>query len=188
MLKHYNVHGENATLTPNPSPASGRGERSESLRDYVKHLAALLLALSSAAAQGAPQKIEAFDAQSWQRLQQELPRPAAVVFSTTDCTHCPAAIAAVAEQLKKSKEQTALVVVVMDGDQHPGLLQDPHYRQASRLFVFKGRSAPLQYAVNPKWRGITPYVALLPQAGAVKLVLGEPSAQEFGNWLSAGGK
>lgn len=154
---------------------------------HCNYLAALLLALS-AAVQAAPQKIEAFDAQSWQRFQSELPRPSAVVFSSTDCTHCPTTIASIAQQLKQRKSPIPLIVVVMDGDQQPGLLQDPHYRPASRLFVFKGQSAALQYAVNPKWRGITPYVGLLPQAGDVKLVLGNPSAQDIGNWLAAGYK
>lgn len=154
---------------------------------HCNYLAALLLALS-AAVQAAPQKIEAFDAQSWQRFQSELPRPSAVVFSSTDCTHCPTTIASIAQQLKQRKSPIPLIVVVMDGDQQPGLLQDPHYRPASRLFVFRGQSAALQYAVNPKWRGITPYVGLLPQAGDVKLVLGNPSAQDIGNWLAAGNK
>ena len=154
----------------------------------ARSAAALLLALSVAAVQAAPQKIEAFDAQSWQRFQSTLPRPSAVVFSTTDCTHCPATIASMAEQLKKRKSQVPLIVVVMDGDEHPELLTDPHYRQASRLFVFAGQTAALQYAVNPKWRGITPYVALLPQAGDVKLVLGNPSAQDIESWLTAGKK
>ena len=151
-----------------------------------KYLTSCLLVLSAAAVQAAPQKIEAFDAQSWQRLQSTLPRPSVVVFSSTDCTHCPVTIASIAEQLKQRKTQLPLIVVVMDGDEQPGLLQDPHYRQASRLFVFKGQSAALQYTINPKWRGITPYVALLPQAGDVRLVLGQPSAQDIDGWLKAG--
>ena len=151
-----------------------------------KYLTSCLLVLSAAAVQAAPQKIEAFDAQSWQRLQSTLPRPSAVVFSSTDCTHCPLTIASIAEQLKQRKMQLPLIVVVMDGDEQSGLLQDPHYRQASRLFVFRGQSAALQYTINPKWRGITPYVALLPQAGDVRLVLGQPSAQDIDGWLKAG--
>ncbi|MEO8600018.1 MAG: hypothetical protein ABI656_09335 [bacterium] len=149
---------------------------------------AVLLALGATmtSVQAAPKKIEQFDAQSWQRLQKELPRPSAIVFSTTDCTHCPAAIAAVAQQLKENKKRIPLIVVVMDGDGHPALLQDAHYRQASRLFVFKGQTAALQYAVNPKWRGITPYMALLPKDGAATLITGTPSQQEFQLWLSGG--
>ncbi|HJV51554.1 MAG TPA: hypothetical protein VJ652_08850 [Noviherbaspirillum sp.] len=155
---------------------------------HCNHLAALLLALSAATVQAAPQKIETFDAQSWQRFQGTLPRPSAVVFSTTDCTHCPTTIASLAQQLKQRNMHIPLIVVVMDGDQQPDLLQDPHYRPASRLFVFKGQTAALQYAVNPKWRGITPYVGLLPQAGDVKLVLGTPSAPDIESWLTAGNK
>ena len=155
-------------------------------KTYARSAAALLLALSAVAVQAAPHTIETFDAQTWQRFQSELPRPSAIVFSTTDCTHCPAAIAAVAQQLKKRKPRIPLVVVVMDGAEHPGLLHDAHYRQASRLFVFEGQSAALQYAVNPKWRGITPYVALLPKSGAATLITGSPSQQEFARWLGEG--
>ena len=152
---------------------------------------AMLLAASVATAVpalAAAKHIENFDAQTWQRLQQDLPRPSAVVFSTTDCSHCPAIIAALGQQLKNRQPQVPLVVVVMDGDDQPGLLQEPHYLPANRLFVFQGQIAALQYGINPNWRGITPYVALLPKAGAVKLVLGKPSAQELDNWLAAGNK
>lgn len=131
----------------------------------------------------AASKIETFDSHTWQRLQKELPRPAAVIFSTTDCSHCPTIIAAMAEHLKARKPQVPLIVVVMDGDGLADLLQEPHYQPASRLFVFKGQTAALQYGVNPSWRGITPYVALLPRAGETKQVLGKPSALEMENWL-----
>jgi hypothetical protein len=153
--------------------------------------AALLLLASTvinAPALAAAKQIENFDAHSWQRLQKDLPRPSAVVFSSTDCSHCPAIIAALGEQLKNRKPQVLLVVVVMDGEDQPGLLQEPHYSPASRLFVFKGQSAALQYSINPNWRGITPYVALLPKNGEAKLVLGKPSAAELENWLSSGQK
>lgn len=152
---------------------------------HSKTMAAMLLTLCAASVQAAPDKIENFDAQSWQRFQSELPRPSAVLFSTTDCTHCPAAIAAIAQQLKLHKPQIPLVVVVMDGADHPDLLHDPHYREASRLFVFRGQSAALQFAVNPKWRGITPYVALLPKVGTATLITGSPSQQQFDSWLTA---
>ncbi|AZP12524.1 hypothetical protein [Undibacterium parvum] len=156
-----------------------------------KFCAALLLLASTvinAPALAAAKQIENFDAHSWHRFQKDLPRPAAVVFSTTDCSHCPAIIAALGEQLKNRKPQVPLVVVVMDGEDQPGLLQEPHYSPASRLFVFKGQSAALQYSINPSWRGITPYVALLPKNGETKLVLGKPSAAELESWLSSGQK
>jgi hypothetical protein len=113
-----------------------------------------------------------------------LPRPAAVIFSTTDCSHCPAIIASMAEQLKTRKPHVPLIVVVMDGEGQTDLLQEPHYQPANRLFVFKGQTAALQYGVNPSWRGITPYVALLPRGGEMKLVMGKPSTLEMQNWLT----
>lgn len=150
-----------------------------------KYACALALTLTSIQVPAAARKIENFDGRTWPRMQKELPRPAAVIFSTTDCGHCPAIIAAMAEQIKNHKPQIPLIVVVMDGDGQADLLQEPHYQAASRLFVFKGQTAALQYGINPSWRGITPYVALLPKAGAVKLVLGKPSEQELDNWLAA---
>ena len=77
-----------------------------------------------------------------------------------------------------------LVVVVMDGEGQDDLLQEPHYQNASRLFIFHGQTAALQYGINPNWRGITPYVALLPRVGETKLVLGKPSDPEIKRWLA----
>lgn len=160
------------------------------LKSFNFYAALLLLAstVSSAPALAAAKQIENFDAHSWQRFQQDLARPAAVVFSTTDCSHCPAIIAALGEQLNKRNPQVPLIVVVMDGAEQPDLLQEPHYKPASRLFVFQGLSAALQYSVTPNWRGITPYVALLPKNGEVKLVMGKPSAAELESWLNSASK
>ena len=154
-----------------------------SYHQLSKYACALALALTSIQVPAAARKMENFDGRTWQRLQKELPRPAAVVFSTTDCGHCPAIIAALAERIKSHKPQIPLVVVVMDGAGQDGLLQEPHYQPASRLFVFHGQTAALQYGINPSWRGITPYVALLPRAGEMKLILGKPSAPELEYWL-----
>ncbi len=142
----------------------------------------ILLTCATIQAQAAA-KIETFDSHTWSRMQKELPRPAAVIFSTTDCSHCPAIIAAMAEQLTARKPQVPLIVVVMDGDGQSNLLQEPHYQPANRLFIFKGQTAALQYSVNPNWRGVTPYVALLPHVGEMKLVLGKPSEEEMETWL-----
>lgn len=151
-----------------------------------KLASALLLTCAMATAQAAD-KIESFDSHSWERLQKELPRPAAVIFSSTDCSHCPSTISAMAEKIKNRQPQIPLIVVVMDGEDQPGLLHEPHYQAASRLFAFKGQSAPLQYTINPNWRGVTPYVALLGRSGAVKFVMGKPSEQDLLDWLATSG-
>ncbi|MBV6324514.1 hypothetical protein [Duganella violaceipulchra] len=159
------------------------------LRNRSAWLAAALLTLPQAGVAHAAARIESFDTGSWQRLQKDLPRPSVVVFSTTDCGHCPGTIAALAAQLQQQAPQqpkVPLVVVVMDGDGQPELLQEPHYRAADRLFVFRGQGTALQYSVHPGWRGMTPYVALLPHEGAVELVLGRPSAQALERWLQPG--
>ena len=148
-----------------------------------KFLSALLLAMTSLHTLAAATKIEDFGTQTWQLMQKDLPRPAAVVFSTTDCGHCPAIIAALAEQLKTRKPHVPLVVVVMDGNGQTGLLQESHYLPASRLFIFKGQTAALQYGINANWRGITPYVALLPHKGKIQMIMGKPSSEAIKYWL-----
>ena len=69
--------------------------------NWPARLATALLALAQAGAAHAAGRIESFDTGSWQRLQQDLPRPAVVVFSSTDCGHCPGTIAALAAQLQQ---------------------------------------------------------------------------------------
>jgi hypothetical protein len=154
---------------------------------HCKGALALALALSGAGAHAAPTRIESFDLQSWQGFVKTLPHPSAVVFSSTECSFCPGTIAALAEQFAKAKTAVPLIVVVIDGDGQPGLLQEAQYRSASRLFVFKGQAAALQHSVNPAWRAITPYVALFGRGTEPKMVLGKPSPQVLADWLSGGG-
>ncbi len=170
MLKHFN------------SPRAGTPWRAIAL------MITTLFLIEGQPVAAAASRIEGFDGQSWSRLQKELPRPAVVVFSTTDCSHCPAIIAALGQQLKNRQPLVPLVVVVMDGEGQDDLLQEPHYLPANRLFVFKGQTAALQFSVSPAWRGVTPYVALLPKAGPVNLILGKPSGQEVESWLKGGHK
>jgi len=72
-----------------------------------------------------------------------------------------------ADQVLLNPVKPALIVVVMDGMADMDLLNEAHYATADRLFIFSESDAPansiaaLQYSINPKWRGITPYVALL---------------------------
>jgi hypothetical protein len=51
------------------------------------------------------------------------------------------------------------------------------------LFAFRGRAQPLQYAVNPDWRGMTPYIAYVDGKGGVRFVLGEPDERTLAIWL-----
>ena len=82
----------------------------------VLALATLLAtALSGAcsAAVAAPKAVEAFDATTWPALQQAR-QPVAVVFTTTDCSHCPAVVEQLARAVQQRRDGARLVTVVMD--------------------------------------------------------------------------
>jgi hypothetical protein len=116
-----------------------------------------------------------FAADTWRELERSPSRPMVVVFSTTDCTHCPKVIDRLAEDIRKAGSGARLVVVVMDGaGQEQELARDPHYRKARALYAFDGDAQALRYAVNPDWRGLTPYVAIIPAGGATRFHTGAP--------------
>lgn len=123
----------------------------------------------------APHAILPFVADTWRELSLSSRRPMVVVFSTTDCTHCPAVIDSLAASIRASRSAPRLVVVVMDGaGQEQTLRGDPHYRKANALYAFDGDAMALRFRVNPDWRGVTPYVALIPAVGATQFYTGAP--------------
>lgn len=139
-----------------------------------------LLIVTAGNAYAAPRGVEYFQVTSWAKFQSDLPKPHVVVFSTTDCGHCPDVIIQVSKTIKSYKEKVYLSVVVMDGLSHEDyLLSAPHYLMADRIFAFKGQVNAIKHSVNPSWRGLTPYVALLPKKGEVKYVLGKPSNKDI---------
>ena len=134
-------------------------------------------------ATASPSKVERFDAKTWAQLQKELPRPAVVVFTATYCATCPALIDRIADVLAKRGVKRDIVAVVIDEATPRELLDSHHYRNASRLFAFDGNEAALRYGVDPRWRGLTPYVALLSADKAV-FIAGTPSDAQFEAWLT----
>ncbi|MBP7667561.1 MAG: hypothetical protein KA774_11980 [Burkholderiaceae bacterium] len=157
------------------------------VRGRLRSVLSLLLASVALAVQAAPPRaVEAFDSSTWPALQGELKQPAAVVFTTTDCAHCPAVIQGLARTLQQRHLPAGLVVVVMDlapGENDAALLADLHYRPADRLLAFDGQAAALRYGVNPQWRGVTPYVALLAPKAQTLAVTGPPSAADLDTWV-----
>ncbi len=153
--------------------------------------ALLLLSAWGALAQvaaAAPRTVEAFDHSTWQALQAGLKRPSAVVFSTTDCAHCPAVIEALRRDIRQRKLNAALIVVIMDvapGEADAGVLHHAQYRLADRLFAFAGQAPALRYAVDPRWRGVTPYVSFLAPNRQAMAVTGPPSAADIDAWSGA---
>lgn len=144
------------------------------------------LAAVSNVALAAPAAVESFDKATWPALVRNARQPAIVVFTSVTCTHCPGAIASLAKQRAAKGSQVPLLVVSMDADDDASLLRDAHYAPADRLFAFRGNPQALQYAVNPEWRGMTPYVAYVDARGGAKFVLGEPRATVLEGWLKAG--
>lgn len=141
---------------------------------------ACVLATSSPAE---PTKVESFDAASWARLQKDLPRPSAVVFTATYCASCPAVLAKLADALAQGSAKGDVVAVVIDEAAERELLESAHYAHASRLFLFTGDETRLRYQVDPQWRGVTPYVALLRSEGKTTFIAGPPSAAHLEAWL-----
>jgi len=73
--------------------------------------------------------------------------------------------------------------VVIDGaGQEQELTRDRHYRKAQALYAFDGDAQALRHAVNPAWRGLTPYVALIPATGSTSFHSGAPSAAAWRNF------
>jgi hypothetical protein len=149
---------------------------------------ALLLGASlwPRAGHAAPVSVEAFDAGAWRGLQAAQKLPTAVVFSTTDCVHCPAVIERLVHDLRRRKLKASVIAVVMDaapGESDAALLAEPHYRQADRLFAFSGQVNSLRFGIDPRWRGVTPFVALWVPGGPVRFVTGPPTAAQVQAWL-----
>lgn len=142
-----------------------------------------LLMLLCAQVFAAPTEVETFDKSSWSALLGDKRQPAMIVFSSVSCTHCPSTIERLAARRAASQSATRLYIVLMDSEDDLAALGIPHHRLADRLFAFRGRAQPLQYLVNPDWRGMTPYIAYVDGKSAVRFVLGEPDDRTLAVWL-----
>lgn len=158
-----------------------------SCRSFLERRARLVVLIGgwiATAATAAPPAVLPFATNTWSELARSPSRPLAVVFSTTECTHCPAVIASLADAIRKARSKARLVVVVMDGaGQEEALRADRHYRQADGLYAFDGDAMALRYQVNPAWRGLTPYVALIPATGETAFHTGAPPAAALQSFL-----
>lgn len=127
-----------------------------------------------------PKGVLPFSSSTWQAMKRELPRPAVVVFTTTDCAYCPDVIEDLSNEFKNATPKVAILVVVMDGAYKPvSWLAEPHYRKADRLYAFQGQEAAIRFGIDPKWRGVTPFVAMLGKAGEPQLVVGRPTQKQI---------
>ncbi len=163
------------------------------MNTLTRSYAASLFAAASLAAGGAlaaPQAVEAFDAATWRSLQTTLKQPTVVVFSATYCANCPAVIDGLTREIRQRKLKAQLMAVVMDvtpGDDDAALKRNAHYKQADRLFAFAGQAPTVRYAVDPGWRGVTPYVVFLTPGAPAMAVTGPPTRADIQAWLQAWG-
>jgi hypothetical protein len=147
---------------------------------------ALLAAVSTVGA--APRAVEAFDPGTWATLQADKALPSVVVFTTTDCAHCPAVIEQLAGELRQRRLGATLVAVVMDqapGEDDAALLADTHYQAAHRVLAFAAPAAALRHQVQPRWRGVTPFVAFINPPAATLTVAGPPPAEMLQRFVDA---
>ena len=129
---------------------------------------------------------QAFETGTWAELQRQLPRPAIVVFSTRHCPNCPEVFETLLRERQQRRPRAPVVAVLMDPAGDPESTRQPHLRRADRLFAFQGSQQALRYSVDPAWRGVTPYVALLPQGGPAIFVAGTPSSEHWNTWQGTG--
>lgn len=141
-----------------------------------------LTMLSTPGVAAPPKIVERFDNKTWATLQQELPRPSAVVFTATYCANCPAIIKRLSDTLRARGLPQQVVAVVIDPASDQELLASKHYDSAALVFTFDGNEATLRYGVDPRWRGVTPYVALLGKTGKPRFVTGPPSDEDIETW------
>lgn len=169
-------------MSRSTDPIARRGARRAALAVLAALAAAV--AVPTAAAAAPPPRVEPFDAEVWSRLQATLPRPAVVVFTTTTCATCPEVFEGLRRTLRERRLAAPLVAVVLDGDALGRGRHDAHLRDADRVFAFRGREAALRWAVDPAWRGVTPYVALLGADGSTRFGAGTPPPERLDAWAA----
>ncbi len=173
------------------------------MKSWFPEILSALAAFAVSTAGAAPRAVEPFTPSTWAGWQGDLAQPAVVVFTSTDCAHCPAVLERLTQAVQERRARRpapgaasaagsgaglAVIAVVMDvapGQADATLLARPHYRGADRLFAFAGPTAALRFSVNPAWRSVTPYVAFLQPGRPPTWVTGPPSAADIAAWAGS---
>jgi hypothetical protein len=129
--------------------------------------------------------IERFVEGSWSELQASLPRPAIVLFSSLHCPTCPDAARRAAEARQRFQAKAPLVIVVTDGEDDLERCRSSYQSLATRLLVFDGLAAVLRREVSVRWRGETPWFALLHRDGSLQMQAGVPTPSQWEAWAQA---
>jgi thiol-disulfide isomerase/thioredoxin len=83
--------------------------------------------------------------------------PSMIVFSASYCAHCPAVVRSLAKQSRRMAKPPRLIVV---------------------------SEMAIRHAVNPTWRGLTPFVVLVGKDGRASYFNGQPPGPDLQAWLS----
>lgn len=125
-----------------------------------------------------------FDADTWTRLIEKGPRPAAYLFATTSCTTCPEVFEQLRRFVMDAHRPVELAAVVMDVEGVRAVEHGArHYLGLTRLYAFHGDGEALRRSVDPKWPDAAPYVVLLGRDGSVQRRAGAPDAAMLKKWL-----
>lgn len=156
--------------------------------------AALLGAFAAAATGAAPAPVEAFDAQTWTQLRQQVERmrqPTLLMFSASWCAVCPGVLKQLAADPRRRRAGVLLLLVMSDLSpeelaRHGGHGGHPQaHAQADRLFAFDGEEARIRHAVDPRWRGVVPHLVWLAPGREPEFVSGAPDAATLARWWAA---
>ncbi|MCO5103517.1 MAG: hypothetical protein M9919_05860 [Burkholderiaceae bacterium] len=128
--------------------------------------------------------IAPFDAESWTRLVEKGPRPAAYLFTTRTCRDCPDTFEQLRSFVMDAHRPVELAAVVMDAEGLRAIeLGATRYLGLTRLYAFHGDEAALRRSVDPEWTGAAPYIVLLGRDGSLQRSVGLPSPAMLKLWL-----
>lgn len=128
--------------------------------------------------------IAPFDANSWARLVEKGPRPAAYIFTATTCSACPDVFEKLRSFVMDAHRPVELAAVVVDVEGVRAVeLGASRYLGLTRLYAFHGDETALRRSVDPQWTGALPYIVLLGRDGSVQRSLGAPDPAMLKKWL-----
>lgn len=115
-----------------------------------------------------------FDSATWRAMKEARGTPTIVVFTALDCAYCAAEVDRIKKLLSsRERRDVLLVVVATDGlDGAQGLLDSGKYGGVARMYYFATDELRLRYVVDPRWRGETPYIAVLSGSGPARFAVG----------------
>ncbi len=142
----------------------------------------LSLVLVSGLQAAVPNPSSSFKPESFQSLIDQK-TASIIVFSASYCAHCPAVVRSLTKQSRRMAKPPRLIVVMADELPSPADKKSI-YNDVDHLMVFEGNEMAIRHAVNPTWRGLTPFVVLVGKDGRVSFFNGQPPGSDLQAWLS----